>query len=56
MTKTEYMGCKFSNSRYKDLGVIILDGQKIPKSEVFRYLGSIIHNDIEILKRVWIIG
>jgi hypothetical protein len=41
------MVCKFSKSSIKDEGIVKLDGQEIPKSENFRYLGSIIHKDGE---------
>jgi hypothetical protein len=45
------MECKFNTSRDRDEGAVRLDGQKIPKSDSFRYLGSIIHK-IERLKRM----
>ena len=32
-SKTEYMGCKFSNKRNKDEGDVKLDGQEIPQSK-----------------------
>ena len=41
------MECKFSKKRNKN-GVLKIDNQEIPKSEWFRYLGSIIHNDGDI--------
>ena len=42
------MECKFSKSRNKDKGAIRLDGQEVPKSESFWYLGSIIYKDEDI--------
>ena len=38
------MECKFSESRNKDEGFVKLDCQEIPKSESFRYLGSVINS------------
>ena len=32
-SKTEYMGCKFSNKRNEDEGDVKLDGQEIPQSK-----------------------
>ena len=37
------MECKFRKSRNREKRVILLDGQKILKSKMFRYLKSIIH-------------
>ena len=37
----EHMECKFSKSRNKYEGALRLDGP-IPKSKIFRYVGSII--------------
>ena len=44
-SKTEYMKCKFSDTSWDDGETIKLDGQDIPRSEHFRYLGSIIQCD-----------
>jgi len=44
-TKTEYMECKFSKQGIEDYSIVILDGQKIPMSSHFKYLGSIIQKD-----------
>ena len=44
-SKTEYIRCRFSESYRNDEKTIKLDGQNVPKSERFRYLGSIIQND-----------
>ena len=38
----EHMECKFSKSRNKYEGALRLDGLEIPKSKIFRYVGSII--------------
>ncbi|KAM1087697.1 hypothetical protein ACFX2B_013050 [Malus domestica] len=47
-SKTEYMECKFSaNGGQNELGVRIGD-QEIPKSDRFRYLGSILQNNGEL--------
>ena len=42
------MECKFRNRRNNEQGVITLDGQQIPVTECFKYLGSIIQKDREI--------
>ena len=47
-TKTEYMECKFSKQGIQDYNIVRLDGQEIPMSSHFKYLGSIIQNDREI--------
>ena len=47
-TKTEYMKCKFNQSRSSESGELKLDDKPIPKSEQFRYIGSIIHKDGDI--------
>jgi hypothetical protein len=44
------MEFQFSKRRNNDEKVVRLDDQEIPKSENFRYLGSIIHKDGEIEK------
>ncbi|TQD83397.1 hypothetical protein C1H46_031042 [Malus baccata] len=47
-SKTEYMECKFSaNEGQNELGVRIRD-QEIPKSDRFRYLGSILQKNGEL--------
>ncbi|TQE12441.1 hypothetical protein C1H46_002094 [Malus baccata] len=47
-SKTEYMECKFSaNGGQNELGVRIGD-QEIPKSDRFRYLGSILQKNGEL--------
>jgi len=46
--KTEYMGCKFSKHGIRNYSIVILDGQAIPMSSHFKYLGSIIQKDGEI--------
>ncbi|KAM1280162.1 hypothetical protein ACFX15_020552 [Malus domestica] len=47
-SKTEYMECKFSaNGDQNELGVRIGD-QEIPKSDRFRYLGSILQKNGEL--------
>jgi Reverse transcriptase (RNA-dependent DNA polymerase). len=47
-TKTEYMECNFSNRRSTSGDVVKLEGQELPKSANFRYLGSIIHREGDI--------
>jgi len=47
-TKTEYMKCKFSKQGIRDYSIVTLDGQEIPMSSHFKYLGSIIQKDGEI--------
>ena len=47
-SKTEYMECKFRKRRKNEQCVITLDGQQIPVTECFKYLGSIIQKDGEI--------
>ena len=41
MAKTEYMEYKFSKHGIQDYSIVTLDGQKIPMSGHFKYLGSI---------------
>ena len=43
LSKTQFMECKFSKSRNREKGMILLNGQKILKSGMFSYLGSIIN-------------
>ena len=46
--KTEYMECKFSEQEIRDYSIVTLDGQEIPMSGHFKYLGFIIQKDREI--------
>jgi len=48
MAKTEYMKCNFSKQEIRDYSIVRLDGQEIPMSSHFKYLGSIIPKDGEI--------
>jgi len=45
--KTEYIECKFSKQGIRDYSIVRLDGQEIPMSSHFKYLGSIIQKDGE---------
>ena len=42
------MECKFSKQKIRDYSIVRLDGQEIPMSSHFKYLGSIIQKDKEI--------
>ena len=42
------MECKFSKHGIQDYSIVRLDGQEIPMSSHFKYLGSIIQKDGEI--------
>ena len=42
------MECKFSKQGIRDYSIVRLDGQAIPMSSHFKYLGSIIQKDGEI--------
>ena len=42
------MEYKFSKQRIRDYSIVRLDGQKIPMSSHFKYLGFIIQKDGEI--------
>ena len=42
------MKCKFSKHGIRDYSIVRLDGQEIPMSSHFKYLGSIIQKDEEI--------
>ena len=42
------MECKFSKQGIPDYSIVTLDGQEIPMSSHFKYLGSIIQKDGEI--------
>ncbi|XP_071680080.1 uncharacterized protein [Lolium perenne] len=44
-TKTEYMMCGFSTTRHEEEEVS-LDGQVVPQKDTFRYLGPILHKDL----------
>ena len=57
------MECKFRKIRNNEQGVITLDGQQLPVTECFKYLGSIIQKDREIdgdvnhrIKAEWLSG
>ncbi|KAF3645787.1 Villin-5 [Capsicum annuum] len=45
---TEYLECKFSDSRQEDEVVVKLDSQDVCKRDSFKYLGSMIQGDGEI--------
>jgi hypothetical protein len=40
-SKTEYMKCNFSATTQKE-GDVKLDGQVVPKKDIFYYLGSML--------------
>jgi hypothetical protein len=40
-SKTEYMKCDFSATTQEE-GDVRLDGQMLPKKDIFRYLGSML--------------
>ena len=42
------MECKFSKQRIRDYSIVTLDGQEIPISSHFKYLGSVIQKNEEI--------
>ena len=46
--KTKYIECNFSKNQGMNEGVVSIEGQEIPKSEQFRYLGSILHAEGDI--------
>ncbi|GMP32327.1 hypothetical protein CsSME_00006133 [Camellia sinensis var. sinensis] len=46
--KTKYMECKFSNNNNESRVKVMIENQELPKSEHFRYLGSIITTTGEI--------
>ena len=52
MTKTLYMRYNFNNSRNRHENIVKLDGQEVPLSKIFKYLGSIIKKDREINKDI----
>ncbi|KAG5582301.1 hypothetical protein H5410_052928 [Solanum commersonii] len=47
-TKTEYLGCKFSDALDETNGEVSLATQIIPKKESFKYLGSVIQGSGDI--------
>ena len=47
-TKTEYLKCKFSDSRQEEEVVVKLDSQAVCKRDSFKYLGSTIQGNSEI--------
>ncbi|KAH9620542.1 hypothetical protein KSS87_012648 [Heliosperma pusillum] len=47
-SKTEYVGCKFSNMGSREVENITFDGEVVQGSDFFRYLGSIIQKDGEL--------
>jgi hypothetical protein len=47
MSKTEYMKCDFSATTQEE-GDVRLDGQVVPKKDIFRYLGSMLQKDGDI--------
>ena len=51
-TKTEYMECDFSNHKESIEDIVKLEGQNLPKRDMFRYLGSIIHREGDITEDV----
>ena len=53
-TKTEYMRCDFSTTTRKE--DISLEGQIVPRKDVFRYLGSMLQRDRDIDKMLAIIS
>ena len=46
-TKTEYMRCDFSRVVQEE-GDVSLEGQVVPKKDIFRYLGSMLQRDKDI--------
>jgi hypothetical protein len=47
-SKTKYMKCDFSATTQEEEGDVRLDGQVIPKKDIFRYLGSMLQKDGDI--------
>ncbi|KAF3659980.1 hypothetical protein FXO37_13722 [Capsicum annuum] len=47
-SKTEYLECKFSDSRHKEEVVVKLDSQAVRKRDSFKYLKSMIQGNREI--------
>ena len=59
-TKTKYMRCDFGGATQEE-GDVSLEGQVVPKKDIFRYLGSMLQRDGDIdanvshrIKAVWI--
>ena len=46
-TKTKYMRRDFGNATHEE-GDVSLEGQVVPKKDIFRYLGSILQRDGDI--------
>jgi hypothetical protein len=46
-SKTEYMKCDFSATTWEE-GDVRLDGQVVPKKDIFCYLGSMLQKDEDI--------
>jgi hypothetical protein len=46
-SKTEYIKCDFSATTQED-GDVRLNGQVVPKKDIFRYLGSMLQKDGDI--------
>jgi hypothetical protein len=46
-SKIEYIKCDF-NTTTQEEGDVRLDGQVLPKKDIFHYLGSILQNDRDI--------
>jgi hypothetical protein len=46
-SKTEYIKCDFSATRQEERNVR-LDGQVVPKKDIFRYLGSMLQKNRDI--------
>jgi hypothetical protein len=60
MSKTEYMKCDFGATTQKE-GDVRLDGQVVPKKDIFRYLESMLQKDGDIdedlshrIKAIWL--
>jgi hypothetical protein len=50
-SKTEYMKCDFSATTQEE-GDVRLDGQVVPKKDIFRYLGSMLQKNGDIDEHV----
>ena len=42
-SKTEYMECEFSDLRLREACIVNMLGQDVPKKDVFKYIGPILH-------------
>ena len=51
-SKTEYMECKFSDDQNIRADIVALQSQELPRSERFKYLGSIFSKDGEVVEDV----